>query len=84
MKIVISGIMSLNGEVDGEEKEVELPVEVNFVKSENSEVVISDTSGSSGLVDMTINTEMFRMTIRCESDEIKDALKIMETWHGLS
>lgn len=79
MKIVISGIMSFNGEVDGEEKEVELPVEVNFVKSENSEVVISDTSGSSGLVDMTINTEMFRMTIRCEYDEIKDALKIMET-----
>lgn len=79
MKIVISGIMSFNGEVDGEEKEVELPVEVNFVKSENSEVVISDTSGSSGLVDMTINTEMFRMTIRCEADEIKDALKIMET-----
>lgn len=79
MKIVISGIMSFNGEVDGEEKEVELPVEVNFVKSENSEVVISDTSGSSGLVDMTINTEMFRMTIRCESDEIRDALKIMET-----
>jgi len=80
MKIVVSGLFNFNSEVNGDKKDYTENVDIVFQKSENNESVFSGAvDGSSGLVDMTIKTDMFDVTIRCSGDEIKNAMKILET-----
>lgn len=80
MKIVISGMLNIKSEIDGAEKNYEDKVDLVVMKSECNDRVFSDVSdGSSGLIDLNLSTDSFNITIRCSSDEIKNAMKIMET-----